>query len=191
MRSIVELFQDSTRLATKTLELNEDLIIAMGRLISSAFKDGNKLLICGNGGSAAQADHLAAEFLVRLDPSRDRGPLPAMSLTMDTATMTANANDYHYGKLYGRMVDAFGVPGDVLLGISTTGQSPNVHSAIIEAKSKEMVALGLLGGNGGYTAEVCDLALVVPSNQTGRIQEVHAMVCHAIAEIVEDAITNA
>jgi D-sedoheptulose 7-phosphate isomerase len=145
-------------------------------------------MICGNGGSAADAQHFAAEFLVRLRPEVDRAPIPAMALTMDTSSLTACGNDYSFDEFYQRMTLALGKPGDVLVGITTSGRSTNVVLALQAARRQDMSTVGLLGGDGGDALAECDLALVVPSSVTGRIQEVHTTAVHAISELVEDML---
>ncbi len=154
----------------------------------NAFSAGNKLLLCGNGGSAADAQHLAAEFLVRLRPNIDRAGLPAIALTMDMATMTAASNDYGFETVYERMVQTLGKPGDVLLGISTSGNSENVVRALQAARGMGMITLGFLGAGGGAALAHCDHALVVPSDETALIQIAHSTAGHALAIGVEDAL---
>lgn len=148
------------------------------------------MLLCGNGGSAADAQHLAAELLVRLRPQIDRRPLPALALAMDPSTLTASANDYSFDDHFARMTEALGRPGDVLLGISTSGRSENVNRALVTARRCGLRTFGFLGGSdGGLPAAAhCDLALIVDSSETGRVQEVHLTAGHALLELVEDAL---
>ena len=154
---------------------------AMAHVIYGAFKAGHKLMICGNGGSSSQADHLAAEFLVRF--RHNRAPLPAMSLNMDPATMTACANDLGYQLLFGRMVEAFGRKGDVLLTISTSGKSENCYIAETTAKGLGVVTLGMLGPKEGCVQRP-DLAFHTVGD-TAAIQEHHMKACHELAGLVE------
>jgi D-sedoheptulose 7-phosphate isomerase len=145
-------------------------------------------LLCGNGGSAADAQHLAAEMLVRLRPDVNRDGVPAIALAMDPSSMTACGNDYSFEVYFERMTRALGRPGDVLIGITTSGKSPNVIKAMQAARQIGMTTLGLLGGNGGPALAECDMALVVPSTETGRIQEGHIAIGHALMELIEDGL---
>lgn len=160
-------------------------IVEMAEAIAESLGNGGKLLLCGNGGSAADAQHLAAELLVRLRPEVVREPLPALALTLDTSTLTASANDYGFDFHFERMTRALGRPGDVLLGISTTGGSANVVGALRAAQETGLLTLGFLGGSGGEALAHCNVAIVVPSSTTARIQEAHGMLGHIILELVE------
>ncbi len=160
----------------------------MTNITATAFSAGHKLLLCGNGGSAADAQHLAAEFLVRLRPNIDRAGIPAIALTMDMATMTAASNDYGFETVYERMVQTLGQSGDVLLGISTSGNSENVVRALQAARGMGITTLGFLGAGGGAALAHCDHALVVPSDETALIQIAHITAGHALAIGVEDAL---
>ncbi|MEI6070665.1 MAG: SIS domain-containing protein [Verrucomicrobiae bacterium] len=160
----------------------------IAELLAASLKGGGKILFCGNGGSAADAQHLAAELLVRLRPHVNRPPISAIALAMDSSSMTACGNDYSYDEFYARMVEGLGKPGDVLLGITTSGKSPNVCKALEKARSLDIRAVGFLGCGGGPALPLCDEALVVPSSETGRIQEVHITAGHAILEVVEDLL---
>ncbi|MBF0180438.1 MAG: SIS domain-containing protein [Magnetococcales bacterium] len=160
----------------------------MALLCADAIAAGGKLLFCGNGGSAADAQHLAAELLVRLRPDVNRQGLPALALAMDTSSMTACGNDYSYEVFYARMTQSLGRRGDVLIGITTSGNSPNVTEALKTARALGIHTLGLLGGKGGQALPWCDLAIVVPSRETGRIQEVHITLGHALMEAIEESL---
>jgi len=149
---------------------------------------GGKLLLCGNGGSAADAQHLAAELLVRLRPDVNRHGIPAIALAMDSSAMTACGNDYSYDAYYERMVRALGRKGDVLIGITTSGRSPNIVKALTAGRELGMRTLGLLGCDGGASLAQCDIGLVVPSTETGRIQECHITLGHALMELVENGL---
>lgn len=161
-------------------------LISFSDLLVNSIKKGNKLMLCGNGGSYSDAQHLAAELLVRLRPHINRNPLPAIALALDTSTITACGNDFGYENLFARNIQALGKDGDILICISTSGNSKNVELAAIEAKKKNIYVYGLLGGNGGIISKVCDSFILVPSQNTARIQESHITIGHAIMEYVED-----
>lgn len=161
-------------------------LASMGQVIGEALSRGGKLMVCGNGGSAADAQHLAAELTVRLRPHVNRDGIAAIALATDTSAITACANDYSFDYLYERMLRALGRPGDVVLGITTSGKSPNVLNALKAAKDIGIVPLGFLGGDGGPALPLCDLAFVPPSRETGRIQESHITAGHALMELIED-----
>lgn len=183
------LFQQSIEVKTAILEGDHIAnLVRMSEVIADAIAAGGKLLFCGNGGSAADAQHLAAELLVRLRPHVNRDGIPALALAMESSTMTACGNDYSFDALYERMVNTLGNKGDVLLGITTSGKSPNVIRALKAAKAKGMHAMGFLGCGGGPALADCDLAFVAPSNATGRIQEAHITAGHALMELVEDRL---
>jgi len=152
-------------------------------LMVSCFRDDGKVLLCGNGGSAADAQHLAAELSGRF--RKDRPPLFAEALHVNTSFVTAVANDYSYDEVFARMVRAMGKPGDVLLAFSTSGNSANVLRAVIEAKYRKMNCVGFTGGTGGKLGELCDIELRMTSDDTARIQEGHMIIGHTICELVE------
>lgn len=152
-------------------------------LITTAFKNGNKVLFCGNGGSAADAQHLAAEFSGRF--YKDRPALPAEALHCNTSYLTAVANDYSYEVIYSRLIEGIGVAGDVVIGLSTSGNSNNILKAFDTAKAKSMHTIGFTGNTGGKMKANSDLLLNVPSSDTPRIQESHIMLGHIICELVE------
>ena len=153
-------------------------------VIVNAFKNGNKVLFCGNGGSAADAQHLAAEFSGRF--YLDRDALPAEALHCNTSYMTAVANDYSYDVIYSRLVKGIGIKGDVLIGLSTSGNSKNIIAAFEVAKQKEMVTIGFTGDSGGVMKTISNYLLNVPSSDTPRIQESHIMLGHIICQLVEE-----
>jgi D-sedoheptulose 7-phosphate isomerase len=157
-------------------------------LIAETFARGGKILICGNGGSAADAQHLAAEFVGRFET--ERIALPAIALTTDTSALTALANDYDFERIFARQVDALAREGDLLIGISTSGNSPNVISAVMKARQKGCKILGMTGAKGKKLASLCDRCLLVPSDRTARIQEVHITVAHIWCEIVDEKISG-
>jgi D-sedoheptulose 7-phosphate isomerase len=151
--------------------------------IALALTSDRKLLLCGNGGSAADAQHIAAEFINRYE--LERPPLPAIALTTDTSILTSVGNDYSFNEVFSKQIKALGVEGDVLLAISTSGNSTNVTEAVKAAKSLGIFTVGLTGGEGGQLASLVDLSLVVKSSVTGRIQETHILVGHIICELVD------
>lgn len=152
----------------------------------SAMKQGKKILFAGNGGSAADAQHLAAELVSRL--RYDRPGLAAIALTTDTSALTAIGNDYAFENIFSRQVESIGLPGDVLIGITTSGKSQNILRALEAARAKGMMTIGLTGMHAALMAERCDLLLSVPANETPKIQECHLMFGHIICAIIEDAI---
>ena len=149
-----------------------------------AFRNDKKMLFCGNGGSASDAQHIAAELSGRF--YSDRPPLYAEALHVNSSYMTAVANDYGYKETYARMVEASGRKGDVLVGISTSGNSPNVVKAMLNAKEIGMLTVGFTGSKGGKMKEICDIMIQVPSDDTPRIQEVHILVGHIICQLIEE-----
>jgi D-sedoheptulose 7-phosphate isomerase len=155
-------------------------------LVTVAFKNGNKVLFCGNGGSAADAQHLAAEFSGRF--YKNRRALPSDALHCNTSYLTAVANDYSYDVVYARLVEGMGVKGDVLIGLSTSGNSPNIVKAFETARDQNMVTIGFTGISGGIMKELSDVLFNVPSTDTPRIQESHIMVGHIICQLVEENI---
>lgn len=155
-------------------------------IIARAFANGNKVLFCGNGGSAADAQHLAAEFSGRFYSDRD--PLPSEALHCNSSYITAVANDYGYDVVYSRIIKGTGKPGDVLVGLSTSGNSVNIINAIEQAKKIGMITVGLTGETGGKMKTICDYLLNVPSNDTPRIQESHITVGHIICQLVEEEL---
>ena len=156
------------------------------RLIIESLRAGGKLMLCGNGGSAADAQHIATELAFRM--GRDRAALAALALTTDTSLLTAVSNDKAFQYVFSRQIAALGRAGDVLIAISTSGNSPNVIEAVKQAREMDIRTIGLLGHEGGCLGEMVDLPLVVPSRNTPRIQEVHIEVCHIICGLVEDAL---
>ena len=158
-------------------------ITKVADLIVEAFNNGNKLLFCGNGGSAADAQHLAAEFSGRY--YLNRPPLHAEALHTDTSFMTAVSNDFSFDEVYARLIQGIGKQGDILIGMSTSGNSKNVIKALEEAKKKNIITIGLTGKANGNMKPYCDLLINIPSDDTPRIQECHLMLGHAICELVE------
>jgi len=157
-------------------------------LLSDTFRNGNKLLLCGNGGSAADCQHIATELMIRLSHHIKRPALPAIALTTDTSNLTAGGNDIGFENVFARNVEGLGNTGDVLLAISTSGNSPNVIKAVHSAHNKKMKAIGMLGGNGGKLKDLVDLPIVIHSSNVQRIQEGHITVAHIICELVEEEL---
>ena len=164
-----------------------DKVVAVSERISYAMDQGGKLLICGNGGSAADAQHIAAEFVGRF--RADRKPLPAMSLTTDSSVLTCISNDYSFGAVFRRQIEALGKHGDVLLAISTSGNSENVIEAVRAANDKQIFTVGLLGTDGGKLNSLVNSAILVNSENTARIQEAHIFVGHMLCALVEGSVS--
>lgn len=182
---ILDSLQESSQTKQK---IAETCVAEIGRaidLIVSALKKKKKILLCGNGGSAADAQHLATEFVIRLDPKLKRPGIPAIALTTDTSNLTAGANDIGFENVFARSVEALGAAGDILIGISTSGNSENINRALRKAKEKGLVTIGLLGNEGGSSKALVDLAIVVPASDTQRIQEGHITIGHIIFQQVE------
>ncbi len=152
--------------------------------IRTAIQEGNKVLVAGNGGSAADAQHIASELSGRF--VKERKALPGIALTTDTSALTAIGNDYGFERIFARQVAAFALPGDLFIGISTSGNSKNILSALSEARSSGCITLGLSGNLGGQMSDLCDLNIVVPSTVTARIQEVHILIGHILCKAVDD-----
>jgi D-sedoheptulose 7-phosphate isomerase len=163
-------------------------ILAMAEVVAQSIANGGKVLLCGNGGSAGDAQHLAGEFLVRLRASLNRDALPALSLITDSSTLTACANDYGYDQIFARPLAALGQRGDVLLAITTSGNSANILAALDVAGDRGLIRLGFLGGGGGAALAKCDQAVVVPSGNTNRTQESHIMLGHILVQCVEELL---
>lgn len=163
-----------------------ELVSAITNSIITCYKGNGKVLWCGNGGSAADAQHLAAELSGRF--YYDRPPLNSEALHVNSSYVTAVANDYGYDIIYSRLITAMGNAGDVLIGLSTSGNSPNVVNALIEARKKGMITIGFTGESGGKMKELCDYLVRIPSNDTPRIQECHMLLGHTICEITESEL---
>jgi len=168
-------------------ECSNQIVEAVNLLVDS-FKNGNKLLLCGNGGSAADSQHLAAEFMIRLCHDINRPAIPAIALTTDSSNLTAGGNDIGYENIFARNVEGLGSLGDVLIAISTSGNSGNVIKAVEKAHEKGMKVIGFLGGTGGKLKPLVDVPIVVPSTNTQRIQEGHITIGHIIFELTERAL---
>jgi D-sedoheptulose 7-phosphate isomerase len=165
-----------------------DSILAAAAAIVGSVRDGGKLLICGNGGSAADAQHLATEFVSTLKVARRRAAIPAVALTTDTSLLTAISNDYGFDEVFARQVEALGRTGDVMLGISTSGSSQNVVMAFERARSQGLGTIALTGRSAGKLGPLADIEITVPSDETSHIQEVHIAIGQLIAFLVEDEL---
>ncbi len=189
MKNINHLIEDtikeSIEVKTQLISKCANDISVTGKMLAEAALNGNKILFCGNGGSAADAQHLAAELVIRYRGNVNRKAVPAIALSVDPSIMTAGGNDIGYDNIFARLVEAYGNKGDVLVGISTSGKSPNVFKAVKEANARGIKTIGLLGGNGGEIAALCDKTVIVPSNVTARIQESHIMIGHIWCDIIE------
>lgn len=186
MNKIKEIIAKSIEVKKQILE-DENLLLKVQNAadaVTDAFKNGNKVLFCGNGGSAADAQHLAAEFSGRF--YKDRAALRSEALHCNTSYLTAVANDYSYELVYARIIEGTGDKGDVLFGISTSGNSANIIKAFVAAKNKEMVTIGFTGATGGLMKEVSDILINVPSLDTPRIQESHILLGHIICQFTEE-----
>lgn len=163
-----------------------DLVNEAGMRLAQIIKQGNKVLLAGNGGSAADAQHFAGEIVGRF--LMERNAIPALSLCVDPSVMTCIGNDYGYEEVFARQVQGLGKEGDAFIGISTSGNSENIIRAITEARKKNMFVVGFLGKDGGKIKDLCDVALVVPSNSTPRIQEIHTFTVHLLCEMIEKEV---
>ena len=183
--SIINLINDSVRTFTNISKDQHQVVLIenITHTILNAFKSDNKLLLCGNGGSAADAQHIAAELSGRFEI--DRKPLNAEALHVNSSFVTAVANDYGYEEVYSRMVEAIGKNGDVLLALSTSGNSKNVIRAIEKANSQGLITIGFSGNDGGAMQNLCKYNLIIPSDNTARIQEAHILVGHIICKLIE------
>lgn len=166
-------------------------VLAAATAIARALDAGGKIMLCGNGGSAADCQHLAAEFTNRLRPEFERPALAALALTVDTSFLTANANDHGFEQVFARQVEALGRPGDVLVAISTSGNSANVLRAVTLARERRIRTIGLTGGSGGRLAAAVDLAIVVPSASLQHVQEGHIAIGHVVVDLVERMLFGA
>lgn len=165
-----------------------EAVARAAEILSSALGRGGTVLLCGNGGSAADAQHVAAELTGRF--LRERRGLPAVALTTDSSALTAIGNDYGFERVFARQVEALGRPGDVLIAITTSGSSPNVLRAIEVARARGLTVIGLLGRDGGAARAACDVALVVESAVTARVQEVHILIAHVLCEAIDRALAG-
>jgi D-sedoheptulose 7-phosphate isomerase len=182
----IKAFDESAEIKRQFAREHADKIAQVAQLMGRAFRAGHKVLLFGNGGSATDAAHMAAEFVGRY--KRERAPLPAIALATDIAAITCIANDYGFEALFARQVLAHGEKGDIAIAISTSGNSPNVLNGIEAAKSLGMTTVAWTGGSGGKLAALADYAFVVPSTVTARIQESHITLGHVLCELIEDHV---
>jgi len=185
-KKIFEISEISRKVQKEFIELEGEKIIKVVLLAKKVISKKGKILIFGNGGSAADAQHLAAELVNRF--KKERAPMPAIALTTDTSILTAIANDYDFSEVFSKQILALGKKGDIALGISTSGKSPNVIEALKVAKKLGLYTIGLSGGDGGLMRDFCDYLILVPSRETPRIQEGHLLFLHIFSELLEELI---
>ena len=178
---------ESVEIKKKLIRLEKEVSLAINKIYLTV-KNGGKIFICGNGGSAADAQHLAAEFLVRLNPMTNRRPFPIVALAMDTSTLTACGNDYGFKYIFSRNLKALGSQKDLLISISTSGKSKNIIEVLKEGKKMKIFSISLLGFNGGAAKKISDLNIIVPHQKVSRIQECHIFLGHYIFNQVEKLI---
>lgn len=179
---------NSADIKRRVAETCIDGILRAAEMVTEALRTGCKVMLCGNGGSAADSQHIAAEFTNRLRPDLQRPAMAALALTTDTSFLTSNANDYGFEHVFERQVEGLGREGDVLIGISTSGNSRNVIRAVQVCRNRRIATIGLLGGSGGQLRPLVDLAVVVPSSSTQHIQEAHITIGHIVSELVEQRL---
>lgn len=184
--SVIDAFETSARVKHEFVHANSQKILDVAQVLIRALNDGRKLLLFGNGGSATDASHIAAEFVGRYH--RDRIPLPAIALATDMAALTCIANDYDYADIFTRQIKAHGQKGDIAIAISTSGNSPNVLNGAEAARDRGLVTIGWTGGTGGKLADLVDYCFLVPSTVTARIQECHITLGHVLCELVEERL---
>ncbi len=185
IESIKKALKESADLKLQVGELLSEKILEVAKALSSTLEGGGKAMFCGNGGSAADSQHLAAELVVRLTSQSNRRALPAMALTTDSSILTACSNDFGFENVFARQIEALGNKGDILFAISTSGNSPNVIKAVEAGGKIDIVTVGMLGSGGGKLAAMIKHPLVIPSSDTQRIQEVHIAIGHIIISLVE------
>ncbi len=185
---ITESLKESSETKLKIEQGCKEDILKAVNILSEVYGNGNKLLLCGNGGSAADCQHIATELMIRLSHHIQRPALPAIALTTDTSNLTAGGNDIGFENIFARNVEGLGSKGDALIAISTSGNSRNIIKAVEMAHKKGMKIIGLLGGDGGKLKPIVDLPIVIPSSNVQRIQEGHITVAHIICELVEDEL---
>jgi len=191
MSSSLENFEKSISVKKNVIASKAYMVIdEIGFRVAESIANGNKVFFCGNGGSAADAQHLAAELLVRFRSNINRQGIPALALALDTSSLTACGNDYSFDDYYMRMIESLGSEGDCLIIISTSGSSLNIVKAANLAKGLGINVFGFLGGSGGEALKECDLNFLVPSNETARIQESHITAGHALIQVIEDKLLD-
>ncbi len=186
LEKIISAFKESAEVKLAFVELYKDQIYQVGSIMATALKDGNKILLFGNGGSAADAQHIAAEIVGRY--KKERKGLPAIALTTDTSILTAVGNDYGFETIFERQIEALCLPGDVAIGITTSGNSENVVRGLRKAHDLGATTVAFTGRNGGKVAQIAHYTFVVPSYETPRIQECHITLGHVLCEIIDDML---
>jgi len=184
--AVIKIFEEGARVKVAFAKENADRIVEVVHLIARTFREGHKVILFGNGGSATDASHIAAEFVNRF--LIDRPPLPAIALNTDIAVLTSISNDFGYDQIFSKQLSALGHEGDVVIGISTSGNSPNVIKALDVAKKNGMKTVVLTGGTGGKMVNIADYTFVVPSRHTPHIQETHITLGHIICQLVDEEL---
>jgi len=185
-KTVEQIFAESIEVKQGTLKKNLPQIVGAAESIIKALKGGHKLFFCGNGGSAADSQHIAAEFVGRFQ--KERKAWPAIALTTDSSALTALGNDYTFDIVFSRQLQALGQKGDVLIAISTSGNSKNILEAVKQANALGITSIGVTGGSGGQLAGISDIVIIAASSKTARIQESHLVIFHAICELVENTL---
>ena len=185
---VVDTIRESMDVKRLLAEQCAEDIFRIGTLLSQVAGDDGLIMLCGNGGSAADSQHIAAELVVRLRSSVERDAIAALALTVDTSILTAGGNDYGFENIFARQVEAYGREGDALIAISTSGNSENIIAAVEAANEAEIHTIGLLGGSGGALKDLVDDAVIVPSSVTARIQECHILIGHIWCEMIEESM---
>ena len=183
---IVSQLEESAAVKRRIVETCLDEMVRAAEMLVATYQQGHKVLLCGNGGSAADAQHLAAELVAKL--TRERRALPALALTANTSLLTSIPNDSSFNQVFARQVEALGQPGDTLIALSTSGRSANVNAAVLAARERGMHTIALTGKDGGELATIAELSIVVPADNTQRIQEGHNTIGHILCDIVEAAL---
>ena len=188
--ALSDAIRESIAVKQRLLELHVEAIETTGLVLAETAHRTGLIMLCGNGGAAADRQHIAAELVVRLNKDVNRRAIKALALTTDSSILTAGGNDYGFDRVFSRQVEAFGSPDDVLIAISTSGTSNNIVLAVEEARSRGIRTIGLLGGTGGTLAALCDASVIVPSSVTARIQECHILIGHVWCEMIEAKVTS-
>ncbi len=187
-KQLEQIFQRQQTAQRRFHEECADVVLLIAEKFAETFRQGGKILLFGNGGSAADAQHVAAELVGRF--TRERTALPAIALTTDTSILTALGNDYGYDSVFRRQVEALAKSGDLVVGISTSGNSPNVLGALEWAKAHDIATIGVTGKDGGAMPALCDVCFIAPADETARIQEIHIAAWHAICDLVEAEVAG-
>ncbi len=185
-KQIIEILENNVAVKQDIIDHQIDVIVKIVNSIADALKRGGKLLVFGNGGSAADAQHMAGELVGRFE--LERSALPAIALTTDSSVITSISNDYGFSEIFSRQIEALGAPEDIALGISTSGNSENVLAGVRKAKNMKLTTIGFSGGEGGELSKMTDLCFIAPSSSTPRIQEAHITIIHIICKFVEEKL---